>query len=247
MALYDSIGKTYAVTRRPDPRIEALLWRQLDGCESVVNVGAGSGNYEARGRVVVAVEPSRAMIRQRSPGSAATVMAVAEHLPLADKSFDGAMSVLSTHHWHDRATGLLELKRVARKAVVILTHSPDDAADMWVLRDYFPGAAGLDRPIMDFDGLCRDLGATSATPVPVPWDCVDGFFLAFWRRPEAYLDPTVRSGMSIFKRLSAEEVEAGLARLRDDLDSGAWASRNAELLHLDAIDIGYRIVSWRAP
>ena len=71
MALYDAIGTTYAVTRRPDPRVEALLWQQLDGCQSGVNVGAGSGNYEAQGRVVVAVEPSVTMIRQRRPGSAA--------------------------------------------------------------------------------------------------------------------------------------------------------------------------------
>ena len=33
----------------------------------------------------------------------------------------------------------------------------------------------------------------------MPWDCRDGFYSAFWRRPEAYLDPTVREGMSVLE------------------------------------------------
>ncbi|MGD9932412.1 MAG: class I SAM-dependent methyltransferase [Dehalococcoidia bacterium] len=246
MALYDSIGRTYSATRRPDPRIQALLWGELDGCDSVLNVGAGTGNYEDPDRVVAAVEPSRTMIDQRPANGAPAVMAVAEQLPFADQSFDGVMSVLSTHHWGDRQAGLAELRRVARRAVVILTHDPDGSTDAWVLRDYFPGAPALDRPIMDIEAVRRGLGATRVAPVPVPWDCTDGFFLAFWRRPEAYLDPEVRAGMSIFKRLSEAEVNDGVNRLRDDLASGAWERRNAELLNRDTMDVGYRLVSWRA-
>lgn len=247
MALYDSIGQTYSATRRPDPRIQSLIWSKLEGCNTVVNVGAGTGNYEEPERVTVAVEPSRTMIAQRPGGSAPTVMAVAEHLPLADESFDGVMSVLSTHHWRDRRAGIAELRRVARRAVAVLTHDPEAATDAWLLRDYFPTATVLDRPIMDFEGVCRDLEATSVTVVPVPWDCRDGFLLAFWRRPEAYLDPHVRSGTSIFKRLPADEVEAGVSRLRADLESGAWTRRNAAILGLDDLDLGYRLVCWHAP
>ncbi len=246
MALYDSIGRTYSATRRSDPRIHALLWQRREGCKTVLNVGAGTGNYEERGRVVAAVEPSRTMIGQRPPDSAPAVMAVAERLPLADQSVDGVMSVLSTHHWRDRRAGIIELRRVARRAVVILTHDPDGSAEAWILRDYFPEAIALDRPNMDFEGVCRELGATSVTPVPVPWDCRDGFFLAFWRHPEAYLDPEVRAGMSIFKRLSEAQVEEGVGRLRDDLASGAWQRRNVEILNREAIDVGYRLVTWRA-
>jgi hypothetical protein len=35
-------------------------------------------------------------------------------------------------------------------------------------------------------------------PVPIPWDCADGFFEAYWRRPEAYLDENVRRGISVW-------------------------------------------------
>jgi hypothetical protein len=78
--------------------------------------------------------------------------------------------------------------------------------------------------------------------VPIPWDCSDGFYHAFWRRPEAYLDPAVRAGISVFARLPAGEVEAAMARLAADLQSGAWAIRNADLLSGDALDLGYRLL-----
>jgi hypothetical protein len=35
--------------------------------------------------------------------------------------------------------------------------------------------------------LARAIGARME-PVLIPWDCADGFFEAYWRRPEAYLD-----------------------------------------------------------
>jgi hypothetical protein len=37
-------------------------------------------------------------------------------------------------------------------------------------------------------------------------------------------------------------VEAGLSRLARDLESGRWARRNADLLELDELDCGYRLV-----
>jgi hypothetical protein len=45
--------------------------------------------------------------------------------------------------------------------------------------------------------------------------------------------------MSSFARIDAE---AGLARLRADLDSGHWAERNGHLLDLVTFDAGYRLV-----
>lgn len=67
---YDRIGRGYAATRRPDPRIAARIELALGDAESVVNVGAGTGSYEPVDRDVIAVEPSREMIAQRSPGAA---------------------------------------------------------------------------------------------------------------------------------------------------------------------------------
>jgi SAM-dependent methyltransferase len=104
-AVYDQIGRTYAVTRRPDPRIRAAIWAALAGAESVVNVGAGTGSYEPP-QTVLAVEPSAAMIAQRPAGSAPAVQATAERIPLPDGACDAALAVLTIHHWPDPRTGL---------------------------------------------------------------------------------------------------------------------------------------------
>ena len=66
---------------------------------------------------------------------------------------------------------------------------------------------------------------------------------AYWRRPEAYLDPAVRAGISLFSHPDAPPYLDGLARLGADLESGEWRRRNAELLDLDELDIGYRLLS----
>jgi hypothetical protein len=76
----------------------------------------------------------------------------------------------------------------------------------------------------------------------VPHDCVDGFFAAFWRRPEAYLDPRVRAGMSNLSQLGAP-VDRAIAALRADLESGAWHERNRDLLEVEELDLGYRLLA----
>jgi hypothetical protein len=78
--------------------------------------------------------------------------------------------------------------------------------------------------------------------VPIPHDCRDGFLMAYWRRPEAYLDERARANISVFSLLPAEEVEAMVAALRRDLESGEWPRRNAALLELEELDFGYRVL-----
>jgi len=237
-ALYDRIGRSYAVTRGEDPRIAAAIHAQLGDARTVLNVGAGAGAYEPRDRDVTAVEPSAVMRAQRPPGAAPCIDARAEALPFADGAFDAAMAVLSDHHWEDRLGGLRELRRVGRRAIVFQWDPTFDA--FWLTRDYLPSFPGTQRvSLAETDAA---LGATRAVPVPIPHDCRDGFLMAYWRRPEAYLDPAVRANISVFSLLPAAEVEAMTTNLRADLDSGAWARRNAGLLELDALDLGYRVL-----
>ena len=103
--VYDRIGTSYAVVRRADPRIAAHLLAALDGCRSVVNVGAGAGSYEPLDRTVVAVEPSAVMLVQRPEGAAPAVQARAEALPFGDGSFDAALAVLTTTTGATRSPG----------------------------------------------------------------------------------------------------------------------------------------------
>jgi SAM-dependent methyltransferase len=242
MVSYDAIGRTYTATRGTEPRIAAPIWAALGDARTVVNVGAGAGSYEPPDRVLTAVEPSAVMIAQRPSDAAPAVQARAEALPFADASFDAAMAVLTLHHWGDWRAGIAELRRVARERVVVFSWDPTYAGRLWVGPEYFPQYAEED--VAGFPSLADQAVALDADVevVPIPWDCRDGFFGAFWRRPEAYLDPAVRAGISTLAKRSDAELAEGLARLRADLDSGAWARRHADLLERDALDLGYRLL-----
>jgi len=190
-ALYDTIGRSYADTRRPDPRIAAAIERALDGSSAVVNVGAGAGSYEPP-QTRWAIEPSQTMIDQRRPGAAPAIRSTAERIPLADGEADAALAVLTIHHWSDLEAGIAEMRRVAAGRVVILTWDPVVGTSHWLSRDYLPELAAWDAtrflPIEDVAAL---MGGAETTVVPIPHDCTDGFMGAFWRRPEAYLDPVL--------------------------------------------------------
>lgn len=236
---YDRIGVNYSDLRRPDPRIAALIDTALGGAKTILNVGAGTGSYEPTGRGVTALEPSIEMIRQRASESAIVVQGRAECLPFADRGFDASMAVLTIHHWSDQAKGLAEMRRVTRGPIVILTYDPSFRG-FW-LADYIPELVALDEaqmPAMTDYG--RWLGPVTVASVPIPHDCTDGFLSAYWRRPEAYLDPRVRAAMSSFWALG--DVSDALARLESDLESGAWNRRYGGLLALDSCDCGYRLV-----
>jgi SAM-dependent methyltransferase len=241
VARYDTIGRAYAGHRRPDPRIARLVTSALGGAQSVVNVGAGAGSYEPTGRAVVAVEPSAVMIAQRPADAAPAVRGSAERLPFSDGAFEAAMAILSAHHWSDWRAGLAEMRRVARDRVVVLTWDPAHPG-FWLVRDYFPDLIEFDRRV--FPALAEVeavLGRVEVSAVPVPHDCVDGFLGAYWRRPWEYLDEGVRGGISTFSRIG--DLAPRLDRLRADLESGRWAVKNAELLGLEELDLGYRLVS----
>ena len=239
--LYDSIGKSYTDFRREDPRIAARIRAALGDARTVVNVGAGAGSYEPRDLEVTAVEPSETMIAQRPEGAAPVVRASAEELPFEDGSFDAAMVVLSDHHWRDHDRGLAELRRVARR-VVLLTWDPATVHDFWLVSDYLPCFEDLITEGFRIEQTIDALGGVRVEALPVPHDCVDGFMGAYWRRPHAYLDPRVRASISACALMDGACLEEGMARLEADLHSGAWERRYADLLKLEELDLGYRLL-----
>jgi SAM-dependent methyltransferase len=241
--LYDTIGATYTVTRRTEPRIAARVWAALGDARTVLNVGAGTGSYEPSGRDVTAVEPSAVMRAQRPAGAAPCVAAAAESLPFADQSFDAAMAFSTIHHWQDPIAGLREMRRVARR-VVVFTHDSSAAGwhrRFWLTRDYLPEVAEF---LVGRPSLTEQAGAIRARiePVLIPWDCADGFFEAYWRRPEAYLDDRVRRGVSVWAKVGPEVEQRAVRSLRADLVSGQWAERNSDLVALDAAELGLRLL-----
>lgn len=240
--LYDEIGAGYGGRRTADPRIAALLDVALGDATSVVNVGAGTGSYEPAGREVIAVEPSARMRAQRPPGAAECLDAAAEALPLPGGHADASLAVYTDFHWRDHVQGLRELIRVARRRVVILTVDAEASARYWLFRDYLPGGAALFNDVAQVAAVFA--GPVTVTPVPVPHDCHDGFVHAFWRRPEALLDPAVRASMAVFADQPGGQAERAVAALRSDLADGTWAARNDELLGRTELDLGHRLLVW---
>jgi SAM-dependent methyltransferase len=241
-ALYDSIGQGYSNARRTDPRIAAQIHRALGSCRTVLNVGAGTGSYEPLDRRVVAVEPSERMVDQRAAAAAPCVRGVADALPFPDSTFDAALALLTVHHWPDPHAGLREVRRTVRGPIVVFTWDKQTHDGTWLMRDYLPAARALDTNHLTAHQIAEVLGGGTVEVVPVPWDCHDGFAHAYWRRPERYLDPAVRAGISCFARLDADVVDSAMARLADDLRSGLWRQRHRELLEQESVDCGYRLV-----
>ena len=206
----------------------------------MLNVGAGAGSYEpARGQVVAA-EPSEVMLAQRQGRDAPAMRAVGEHLPVRDGSFDVALAVLTIHHWADPIAGLRELQRVAARQV-ILHFEP--GFPFWFPDEYLPQVRSFDiESAPTVSDVVAALGGARVEPVPIPHDCLDGFFAAYWRRPDAYLDPSVRANISGLARSPDSELRPGLERLRGDLASGRWNANHRDLLARDDFDGGYRLI-----
>jgi SAM-dependent methyltransferase len=241
--VYDQIGVGYSIGRRSDPRWQSAITSALGGAQRIVNVGAGGGSYEPLDRTVVAIEPSAVMVEQRPPGSAPVVRAGAEGLPIIGGWADVAMALLSVHHWSDWRAGLMEMRRVAKRRVV-LTYDPEFHAQFWLIRDYMPEVAAFERSrVPAVDDIALVLGGDiSIVPLAVPWDCLDGVLPAHWRRPTAYLDARVRACCSGLAQANSRVVDRGVRALDQDLRSGLWQQRNQDLLEAETFDAGFRIV-----
>jgi SAM-dependent methyltransferase len=237
--LYDTIGKGYADYRKPDPRIAALIADALGDAQTIVNIGGGTGSYEIPGRHVAVVEPSAEMIAQRAQDAVKAIKGTAESLPFPDKSFDAATAFLTTHHWKDRLEGLREMRRVARERCVFLTWEPG-AATFWLTQDYIPEILHHEAGLFSLDVFEEVFPGSRIDTVPIPYDCTDGFLGAYWRRPEAYLDPLVRRSISGFSRIG--DAASALTKLRTDLDDGSWMRRHDHLMRETYLDCGYRLI-----
>jgi SAM-dependent methyltransferase len=244
---YERHGRTYARHRQADPRIEARIHAALGDARTVLNVGAGGGSYEPRDRWVLAAEPSATMRAQRPPGAAPAIEARAEALPFDDGMFDAAMACVTIHHWDSPEAGLAELRRVAKGPVVVFTFELDHLP-AWQL-DYLREGVAEEQPrfpaIEDVKAALG--GRTKVERIPTPGDCTDGFFEAFWRRPEALLDQDVRSAQSVWALLDDDTEQRIVERLAAALDSGAWDAEHGHLRKQDSFEGALRLVISEAP
>jgi hypothetical protein len=239
---YERHGHGYASHRHADPRIAAWIHGALGDAETVLNVGAGTGSYEPVDRWVLAVEPSATMRAQRPLDAAPAIAARAEALPLDDGAVDAAMACVTIHHWEPGGAGLAELLRVARKRVVVFTFELSGLPE-WQRR-YLHEGLELEEPRFPSIAAISDAlgGDVRVERMPTPADCTDGFFEAFWNRPEALLEPEVRGSQSIWALLRPGVERRIVDRLREALRSGAWDADYGPLRDLDEFDGSLRLV-----
>jgi len=224
---YDGQKHDYAQVRRGDPRIAASVRSALEGCGTLVNVGAGTGSYEPEDLYVVPVEPSEKMRRDRlALGRRPALKASAGNLPFDDGSFDASLAILTIHHWPDLEAGLADMRRVTRRRMVILTYDPDRLADFWNAR-YFPELVEAERkryPALERIESSVGMKARRSV-IRIPLDCTDGFQEAFYGRPEGFLEERVRRAQSAWSFIPRDLELEYVRALESDLRSGEWDRR----------------------
>jgi SAM-dependent methyltransferase len=227
---YDKQKVKYAANRQTDPVIARQIHNAFGDAKTVLNVGAGAGSYEPTDRIVTAVEPSELMRSQRAADKVPAIAASAEALPFADKTFDTSMAILTIHHWPDIKKGLQEMHRVTTGPVVIMTFDRNEVGKFW-LADYCPEMVEVDRVrLPEISFIKETLGGTcSVHPVPVPINCIDGFNEAFYAKPEAFLNESIRRSQSFWDFLPAEIEERAVKHLARDIESGLWEEKYGHL------------------
>ena len=242
-ANYGAIGAGYANYRQPDPRIAAAIGAALGDATTVLNVGAGAGSYEPVDREITAVEPSASMRAQRPVHLPRAIDAVAAKLPFEDAAFDASMATFTVHQWPDLAAGLVEMQRVTRGPVVILTCDPAELHRSW-LDVYAPEMIAVEaRRYPSMAAIVGALGGTAEIrPVPIPLDCADGFSEAYYGRPERLLEPGARLANSAWSFVDPALGQRFVERLGRDLENGSWDAKWGYLRRLPAWEGSLRLI-----
>ncbi len=258
MPVYDSIGQSYAKFRLPDPRIvdSVVNLLRLEKGSSIADIGAGTGNYSRaiaeRGYFLYAVEPSSVMRSQAiEHPQVQWFTGYAEDIPLPTSSVDAVISILASHHFSNLEKAVREMNRIAKTgAILFLTFDPRVAEKLWVA-DYFPVYREYDfrvfPPLSDVVALIQSntQRTVEISTLMLPHDLTDMFAAAGWRRPEIYLNPDIRAGISALALADASLVEKGVSLLEEDLKSDRWDAKYGEIRKMTEIDAGYRFLCAR--
>jgi SAM-dependent methyltransferase len=227
---YTNQARTYDETRAASPSVVGPLREALAGAPGrrLADIGGGTGNYAEALRddgwdpVVVDREP--AMLARAAAKGLETVEADAQRLPLPDAGFDAVMLVSMLHHVEDPAAALAEAQRVLRPGghLALMVFTREDTEHSW-LSDYFPSTRAW---LLETHSTRAELLALlpGARQIPVLFrDLEDGSLAALSAFPEKIVDPAWHRQTSYFERLERDhpdELRAGLARLRAEVDAG---------------------------
>lgn len=234
--LYNQIGINYNNTRKADPyivgRIEEHL--QADKQGKYLDIGCGTGNYlqflSHKGYEFYGLDPSETMLavaRQQCPTSLIQ-QGFAEQIPFDADFFSGAMALFTFHHWENQQQGLNELFRVLKlgSRLVFLSFTAEQMQGYW-LNHYFPKMIEKSALLIPTqESMIQMLQSAGFGDVKtekyfVQADLQDHFLYSNKYKPEQYLNPDIRKGISSFSAFAnIEEVEKGLQALAKDIESG---------------------------
>lgn len=234
--LYNKIGADYNETRRADRFLTERFRRFLSPteAENYLDVGCGTGNYtcalSGKDYQFYGIDPSETMLEKARQRNCDVIWqkATAENLPFENEFFAGAIASLTIHHWKDLRKAFSEISRILKRTgkFVLFTTLPEQTARYW-LTEYFPQMMRDSvEQLPTFSEIENALTAASLKIEErenyfVREDHEDMFLYSGKHRPELYLQPEIRRGISSFSNLAnAEEVEKGLHSLRENIESG---------------------------
>ncbi len=152
------------------------------------------------------------------------------------------MACVTIHHWDPPDAGLAELRRVARGPVVVFTFELD-ALPAWQKQHLHEGLV-IERPRFPAiaDVAAAVGGRTRVEHIPTPADCAEGFFEAFWNRPEALLDPAIRHSQSMWTLLEPGWRSGSSRGSRRRWSPARGTPSTGTCAHMDSFDGALRLV-----
>lgn len=233
---YDVIGDNYNQTRKADPYLTSRIIHHLKPIEGgrYLDIGCGTGNYTCAlfnaGISVTGIDPSEKMLAEASSKSSDIhwICGRVEAIGIEPNTFNGALAILTIHHWTDLAEGFRELYTVLKKEsrLVIFTSTPLQMQGYW-LNYYFPEMMKRSCLQMPTLALVEEALLTAGFRLiekekyEIRDDLKDMFMYIGKNKPERYLDSTIRNGISTFSDLAeVDEMEKGLEQLTNDITSG---------------------------
>ncbi len=229
--VYDRQAESYDTTRGASPSVLGPLCKALEGApgRALADIGGGTGNYAHALRQLgwdpLVIDLNVAMLARAQTKGLRTLRGDAAALPLPDGSVDAATMIAMLHHVPDWRAALHEARRILRRGgrLVLMGWTREHMERVTWVRHYFPS--------MD-DWLAFDHPSLAELETELPEarilrvefnDLEDASLSALQRRPELVLDPRWHRQTSYFENLERRfpgELEAGLARLRNDLEAG---------------------------